>query len=171
MSEAPVSFYQRPKVRQEFNPSELDDPVLLHFLDIWRSRRKGRVMPARSDIRISDAGRYAAHMTIVDVIDGGDDFRFKLIGSAVADYSFESQTGKTVREAYAGRFETFGQGVLENYRMVVRDSLPLFASVEGVPWIRDLVMNFAAIHLPLSNDGLKADCVLSAMVSEYAPRV
>lgn len=158
----------QPKGGKIADPHALRHPTLSFYLDKWRERRGERQMPARHDIRLSDLKAFASNMVIAEVVGDGADFRFKLIGTAAAEYSFKGQTGRTVREIYTGDLAAFGEGVLDIYSTVAGAGHPVYAHVDAFRWINDLPMNFEAVHLPLSNDGSRVDFILSALVCDYA---
>ncbi|WP_339831023.1 PAS domain-containing protein [uncultured Parvibaculum sp.] len=60
------------------------DAIALH--DYWQSKRGERPMPDRADIRPSDFARMLPSLAIIEVIDGGRDFRFRLFGSELANW-------------------------------------------------------------------------------------
>lgn len=63
---------------------ENTDAIALH--DYWQSRRGERPIPDRADIRPSDFTRMLPSVAIIEVIDGGRDFRFRLFGSELATW-------------------------------------------------------------------------------------
>lgn len=71
---------------------EHPEAIALHRY--WLEKRGGRAFPDRSDISPSDFSRLLPHMTIVEVLDGGRDFRFRLYGSALAAMTGRDRTGE-----------------------------------------------------------------------------
>ncbi|WPZ33887.1 PAS domain-containing protein [Thalassobaculum sp. OXR-137] len=63
-------------------------------LEYWESIRGGRPVPRRSDFDPTDIPRLLTHVVFLQVIDGGADFRFRVIGDAVRSVSFGNHTGQ-----------------------------------------------------------------------------
>ena len=82
------------------NPSATDNPILDYFLAYWAAKRGPRLMPSRADIVPAELKEYLGWLCFIEALPGQEDFRFRLIGSRVAEYFLADVTGKTVREAY-----------------------------------------------------------------------
>lgn len=80
---SPVSLLDAP---------ENADAIALH--DYWNSKRGERPMPDRRDIRPSEIVRMLPSVAIIEVIDGGRDFRFRLFGSELANWMGCDRTGQ-----------------------------------------------------------------------------
>lgn len=64
----------------------------------WNAKRSARAMPLRKEISPLDIPRLLPHLSLVDRLPSGQ-FRYRLVGTAVAEaYGFDP-TGKTVDEA------------------------------------------------------------------------
>jgi len=72
------------------------EAIALH--DYWRSKRGDRPMPDRSDIVPSEFVRMLPSVAIIEVIDGGRDFRFRLFGSELATWMGCDRTGQRFSE-------------------------------------------------------------------------
>lgn len=97
MADRDISSY-----RSEPTPAELyvadavEDADLRFMLDHWRKLKGARRMPTRAEIVAKDVKRCLRHMHIYDVINGGADFRARLVGTAVYPHLDEDQTGKLI---------------------------------------------------------------------------
>lgn len=58
---------------------------LRELLEYWRSKRGSRLMPARADIDPIEIPTLLPIIGLVDVLDGGARFRFRLLGTEVVD--------------------------------------------------------------------------------------
>lgn len=65
-------------------------------LEYWESIRGDRSVPRRSDFDPTDIPRLLTHVVFLEVIDGGADFRFRVIGDAVRSVSFGNHTGQVM---------------------------------------------------------------------------
>jgi len=69
------------------------------------------------------------HVIFMDVIDGGQDFRFRVIGDVVRSFFFENYTGRRMREL--PHIEPDGP-LIRNFREAVRSGRPVRRPVEYV---------------------------------------
>lgn len=65
-------------------------------LEYWESIRGDRPVPQRVDFDPTDIPRVLTHVVFLDVLDGGADFRFRVIGDAVRSISHGNYTGQLV---------------------------------------------------------------------------
>ena len=54
--------------------------------DIWQNLTDGRVAPKREEITLSHVRRLTPWMWVIDVVDSGTDFRFRLAGDRVVQF-------------------------------------------------------------------------------------
>lgn len=73
-------------------------PDAMALLEYWNGKRGGRAMPDRADINPSDLVRLLPSLGIIEAIDGGRDFRFRLYGSMLADQTGIDRTGELFSE-------------------------------------------------------------------------
>jgi hypothetical protein len=85
----------------EQNPGRIDNPVLQFFLHYWNEKRGARSMPSRADIVPREIKPYLGWVCLLDALPGCTDFRYRLVGSFVAEYFLGDGTGRTVNEAFA----------------------------------------------------------------------
>jgi hypothetical protein len=154
-------------VGSEVDPQHLENPVLRFLKDYWESKRAGRAMPSRADIRPAEMKEYLGWIILVDVLPGVDDFRYRTIGSRVTQYFLEDSTGKTVSETFAPYGEAAVNGTLAVHRKTARDGVVL-RSYGGAGWLGRSFLDFDAIYLPLSDDGTSVNMILSAFTFDQA---
>lgn len=110
------------------------DPVILvrdelRFLaEHWNLLRAGRDFPDIGDIRPESMLPVLGFVMLIDVIDGGRAFRYRLYGSRIAAYSGKDWTGKTT----ADMIESMGTAAPVFYDALYRAVLlrpePVFTS-------------------------------------------
>lgn len=151
-------------VELEVDPREIAHPTLAFLRDYWNEKRGQRTMPARSDLAPSELKEHLGWVTLVEVLPGFTDFRYKLIGTLVTQYYLGDSTGKTVREAFGGKRSEAGvNGALAMFRKCARDCVVL--RVHGdAGWIAPGYEEFDSICLPLSDDGIRCNMILHAFV-------
>ncbi len=78
--------------------SDLAPPQLRFLHDYWTTLAAGRPMPLTSDIDPLAMKPALGYIMLIDVIDGGQDFRYRLFGSRIAAVSGFDVTGRLVSE-------------------------------------------------------------------------
>jgi hypothetical protein len=127
---------------------DLDDLVAL-----WRSHRIGDLLPPRRVFEPLALKRWLGWISILAVIDGGRDYRFRLFGTRVADAVGFDMTGKSVDDYPGGR-----AGVLrESYQRVVDTR-----RVEQIAWAiisatGKPTVAWERVVLPCADDGRLTD--------------
>lgn len=149
------------------NPSSLDNPILDSFLDYWNARRSERTMPSRAAIQANDLKTYIGWLCFMEVLP--DDFRFRLVGTRVADYFFSDATGLTVREAYAaaGAGRSATDAVLWILRKTCSARVPMRVTGAGGDWRGHYYPDYDVLYLPLSDNGVTANMVMCAFTFNY----
>lgn len=150
----------------EIDPERLEHPVLAAVKAYWDAKRGSRRMPSRAEIDPIDLKDHLGWMLLLDVIDDCTDFRFRLIGTKVTRYFFADTTGKTASEAFARFGDAAVSGVLAVYRKTARDCVPVRAWGDA-GWLGQAFHDFDALYLPLSDDGINANMILSVFTYDY----
>lgn len=125
-------------------------------------------MPARSDIVASELREHLSWIVMLDVLNGGEDFRYRLVGTLVAQYFMADGTGRTVRECF--RPETpaeMREAVLSAFRFVAREKRILSRSLRA-GFVGPRAEACDLIMLPLSDDGRTVNVILEAFVFNRA---
>lgn len=151
------------KVKAEVNPAVLENPTLAFLRDHWNAKRGTRAMPSRADIKPSELRDHLGWVIIVDVLPDLSDFRYKLIGTLVAQYWLADNTGKTVSEAFGTMSPGAVKGVQAMFRKCARDRV-VVRSWGSAGWIARGFEEFECICLPLSDDGETVNQILHAFV-------
>lgn len=88
------------------------DPELADFLAIWDERRAGRDIPCRADFLPED---FRSHLGYINVVEPGpgDSYRYRLVGTAIAQAVGRDVTGLTLEQIYSGRAAGSGRRILD----------------------------------------------------------
>src|SRR5579872_671122 len=142
------------------------DPVLAAVLELWEIKRGERFAPSPSELDAFVLPAAVLPRTVlVDVLDGGARFRFRLVGTAVALSSGVDYTGQYVDEALSG---TVRDSVLQHYRTVVHERRPAFAVAEyRVPGGQNVRNSRLAVPLTLKGDAVDRLLLVSRVVSDW----
>jgi hypothetical protein len=94
-----VSAYRSTPTPPEIHPADsVEDPDLRYLLDYWNRLRGMRTMPARAEIEPKEIRRSLRYVHMYDVVEGGQEFRARLVGTAVYPGLDHDQTGKLISE-------------------------------------------------------------------------
>jgi hypothetical protein len=157
-----------PNVKFEVDPATLRHPTLAFLREYWDSKRGGRPVPARADIKASELKEHLPWIVMVDVLPGMTDFRYRLVGTLVTEYFRTDPTGKTVTEAWAEQGKEGIEGNLAIFRQVAQSRLPFFLCGES-DWNTIGLEEFQCLLLPLSDDGENVNVILHAFVFDRRP--
>ena len=130
--------------------------------EYWSGKRGARSWPARADIMPSEITTLLPYIMLIDVLDGGQDFYFRLVGTDVA-YGIDP-TGRRLREAVPeGAYRDhvsalFQRGVAGPGALYSRTSYD-YAGVIGPRTI-------ARIFMPLSSDGSAIDKLMVGQIRD-----
>ena len=141
-----------------------DDPILGSVLAYWVRKRGARSMPCKRDIDPTEMPRkLLPNLQIVDVIDGGERFRYRLAGTTLVEAYGEDFTGKCSDELFCGERLRFMDEV---YRTICSSQVPLFARVKyQTPKI--IALTASRIYMPLSDDGVDVHHILGVFRLEF----
>jgi hypothetical protein len=141
---------------------EIERPKLQRLYGDWSERQRGRSMPSRADFDILDLGYILGDLNLLDVLYEPLRFRFRVHGSnAVARLGFDL-TGKTI-DGYPDA--DYRRIVREHFTAAVRSKTP--QRIVRDPYrIRDRVLRWEGLILPLSTDGNAVDMLLVGLSVE-----
>lgn len=140
-------------------PDSISSPTLSRLYDYWRSKCKDGTLPARRDIDPLEMPYALGWIVLLEVIDGGADFRFRLYGSKVRDFTKYDWTGRRWLELESQAWREDGYARLLS---VVRSGLPR-SSLRYIEW-EHRSYAFESLILPLAADGRTVDQMMVGMV-------
>jgi len=138
-----------------------DNAAVAAFAALWESRRTDARLPARADLPIEDLAPWFGRIVIMDAIDGGADFSYRLVGSGIARILGRDLTGRRVSECdYQGGRDH----VLRSFRLPVERRAPVFRRGR-VEWKADASwLAYESVHCPLAADGVAPDMTIGVQV-------
>jgi hypothetical protein len=143
----------------EFDPSGEEPEVLAFVRDYWHRSRGQRAMPGRQDISPAGMKPYLRHILLVDVIEGGRDFRYRLVGDEAQRFFASNPTGRLMSEALAPFGKDTVEATLGVYRAVDERRAPLRIRGPGAYFAQGAKL-CDALLTPLSDDGIDANMIL-----------
>lgn len=139
---------------------ETRHPLVRGFRDLWDGKLAGRRIPGRVDFPIEDLEPWFGHVIIMDVIDGGRDFRYRMIGTGITRFLNRDYSGRFVSECdYGGGRDK----VIDTFRRPVVDGTPIFRSGHVI-WAGDKTWRtYDSVHCPLASDGETTDMTIGVL--------
>ncbi len=136
------------------------DPILVRIFEYWNSKRAGRSMPSRADMDPPIELRgLASNIILYDVL-GPSQYRVRLVGQAIVEFTGYDATGKPAAVSMPPRAAEVTIEILDS---VASRRAPRFRS-GFAHWHRDKsYRKFEACFLPLSPDGETVDIILTGV--------
>lgn len=123
-------------------------PDLQRLYDYWHSRRGARRYPARSDLDPVEFSFALGNVTLIDVLYEPLRFRFRLMGSLMAQRVGQDLTGKAVDDLPNPSYRDL---LLKAYRETIETGLPNTTTYQQE--IERKPRQFEVLRLPLAEDG------------------
>ena len=156
--------------RPLFKDAELIDQPDMRLVDdllgYWDRQRAGRIGPRRAEIDPTEIKVHLPHIVMTDVIDGGNDFRFRLIGTRIVEGLGHDNTGKRFSEAFHDQPEALAQ-LNALFRLPVVQKVPIFGRGRIFWMPAAKYRRYSAASMPLSDDGVNVNIILSEMFVGY----
>lgn len=120
-------------------------------------------MPRKSDIDATEIlPKLLPNRQVIEVVEGGARFRFRLIGTAVAQAKGHDYTGQYPEDVLSKDRLCF---ILNIYQTVCKIKSPLF-SRNRYQTTKDIELFANRIYMPLSDDGVRVDYILAVLQFE-----
>jgi hypothetical protein len=139
------------------------DPMLREALDYWKAKGAAGAMPRRRDIDPCELPRHLLpQLQLIDVIEGGRRFYFRLVGTAIVEAFGGEFTGRYTEDVIAADHIEFVHGC---YRMVMAERRPILVRSR---YLTSKAVDITANRLlmPLSEDGDHVSMILGALTFE-----
>jgi hypothetical protein len=137
-----------------------DDPILGTTLAYWLRKRDTSSMPRKCDIDPTEIHRkILPNLQIIDVIDDGARFRYRLVGTALVEANGKDYTGQYPEELLSEDRAAF---VLNIYRTVYKLKGPLFTT-NRYHTTKNIDLFTSRIYMPLSDDGVNVHYIFGVL--------
>jgi hypothetical protein len=134
---------------------EITDPRLRLLHDLWQTHRDGALAPRLADLDVFNSPHWLGHLSLLEAIEDGLDFRYLIYGRALAAYYGRDLNGKTTRDLSAA----VGNLVRREYLQAYTDQRPVL--VKRRRRVRGVSIMIAKLILPLSSDGRAIDLLIA----------
>jgi hypothetical protein len=146
-----------PSADDDDAPQEFESPIVQDGYSYWRSKVIDGALPRRSDIDPVEIPRLMPHVVMVDVKRGSElDFRYRLIGTYVAESLYKDHTGSWFSEI---EHQKAPSQIWQNCCQAVETGR---AFISGTPYVgpHQGYRRVEDVILPLADDGETVDCLL-----------
>lgn len=126
---------------------------------LWHAKHVNNRIPARGDFSLEELAPFMGRLALLDVVDGGRDFRFRLFGTGIADDYRAEMTGKLVSEYRDG----YREPILRGYTAALETRRPYRDVVEVIDGFRQVT--WSRLVLPLAREGIDVE-MLMVMIQE-----
>lgn len=135
-------------------------PQLRFLLDHWSTLADGGTPPNYRQIDPSAMRPALGYVMLLDAVDGGRDFRYRLYGSLIARASDLDMTGRLLSDHPASSYVTeFGLAV---YRAALQRPRPIYT--ERTPAAAERTTRWQRLALPLVDDAGRVTRLLAGTV-------
>ena len=132
-------------------------PLLSDLLGLWRQRCDNSRLPSRADFDPLDFRRWLGRLQVLDVIDGGQDFRYRLHGTLLVELFGRDLTGRHLSELGHA-----ADTLRREYDACARERRPVAICRQPVPEKDHRIID--QLILPLARDGVRVDRLLVGIV-------
>jgi hypothetical protein len=139
------TMHRRPT--EEASLPDAGDIRLRQLRDLWDASRRNRPVVRSADFAVLDHPEWLGHLSLIEVLGRGLDFRYRVYGSALAAYYGRDLTGQTTRALSPA----VGNLVRREYAQAYAERRPLL--VRRRRRVRGVSIMIAKLILPLSTDG------------------
>ncbi|MEQ9331561.1 PAS domain-containing protein [Thalassobaculum sp.] len=131
-------------------------PSLTGLHAFWLEKRGDRRLPARADFPVEELRPWLGHVSLVDVTPAPRRFRWRLVGTGIAEQLGRDATGRWFDDLYEGEIL---DGYVRAYTKAVERRQPVFHNGD-LEFVGKDFQHFKSVHLPLSDDGTDVNMLM-----------
>ncbi len=136
--------------------------IIDDFVLYWDAKRAGRLAPRPADIEPSGLVAHRPNTFVVDVLDGGADFRYRCIGKRLAESLGRDSTGQRFSGLYRDQPAALARMIsFFNFARAQRHPIYVRGRIYWLPSRDD--RKFAAALAPMSDDGHTVTAILGEL--------
>lgn len=154
---------QSPRVIWQPRPEDIDLPPLVFLLRHWQGLPRHTEIPfphwhAIDPLNLREA---LGHVALIDVVDGGADFSYRLYGTRIVERYGSDLTGRRVSETDGGSYAA--AFLMAIYRAVLTRREPVFSV--HFPSPRSSAAKWSRVVLPLVGNGGEIERFLAGIIA------
>ncbi len=143
-----------------------DHPKVAGFADLWQAKRDSESIPDRADFALEELAPWFGHVIIMDRLEDGDDFRYRMVGTAITQFLNRDYTGRTVMESnYSGARAK----VLDTFRRPVLERRPVFRRGHVIWAVDKSWRTYQSVHCPLTAGAADVAMTIGVLYFSRAP--
>lgn len=143
--------------------SEIKEPILRQVYDYWRGKCRDGAIPDRADLNPAEMTALLPHIFMMDIVDVGARFRYRLVGTEIVFKVGFDATGQFLDEVVGGDYlehmRTLFLKVVTTRKGVYSSSTFQYPEREHV--------HTARLYLPLTNGGDAVAIIFAGQVIDY----
>ena len=138
-------------------PQAIEHPGLRALYDYWERSRPGERLPGRQHLDPLDIPDLLPNLLLIDVL-SPDDYRYRLVGTALARRVGRDTTGLSIIDAYP---DDSWEEIHPDYLYVLDERRPCLRWT-AVKDMKGKSQAYQRLLLPLASDGKHVDMILAA---------
>lgn len=156
-----------PDLAWDPQPEQIEDARLQQLGKYWRAKTDGGLSAPVRAIDPAEMRFILGYVMLLDVLDDGADFRYRLYGSLIAERFGRDVTGQTVRDFGDGEYIV--NFFLATYQAVAETSRPLLST--HFPRPGSQTASWSRLILPLADGtGAISRLLVGQIPGEWRPR-
>jgi len=139
---------------------QIEGRRLRAMYDYWRAKAESRIGPRREEIRPEEIKKLLPWIWLVDVVDGGADYRFRLGGEEIVKFMGERLAGATLS---AQPRVAFFQNMRTRFDACVRAKAPIMIGPARTTHEPSSFLEISALLLPSSENGVDVSLIFGVI--------
>ena len=136
----------------------LQAPVLSACYDYWLTLKENAPMPPRDGFKPRDLVEYLPLISLIDVIEGGADFRYRLVGTCIDEVIGHHYTGLLLSEIANKKSRATRR---ETYQRCVEEKRTVYTAGSLSNYNKDYRF-YQTLLMPFSDDGKSVNILFAA---------
>jgi hypothetical protein len=153
---------QPPLLRSLRSADEISSARLKGLFHYWAALKGERLGPSRADLNPAEMREQLGWIWLMDVLDGGDDFRFRMGGDRVVQFFGERLSGNTLK-AVLPRAPAFFGRFLDLATRLVETGAPVIGGPSQTSYQPKSYLEIEAVLFPLSDDGVSVTGLMGSI--------
>jgi len=141
--------------------SDPEAEAIQSFAELWHSKCGDDSLPARSDFPAEELRPWMGNLILMDVVDDGRDFRYRLVGTDIVRIVGRDLTGRRVSEC---DYEGGRDHVLSSFNLPIEKRCPVFRRGRVTWRSRKSYLDYESVHCPLRTTGAAIDMTIGVQI-------
>ena len=146
-----------------------EDERAAQLLQYWHDKRGAKALPDRADIHPPEIPHLLPYILLADPVEGGEDFRIRLFGTALVELMQEERTGKLISQIGLGPLTVAPKTVRSRWLEITRKAFREVGPVICKTQMSSSRRNYITVHgisLPLTRTGNVPEVLLGGIFPE-----